>query len=197
MKIDVSGKGIKVGASLQEYVEDRLSKAVTKYFDHAIHGHVVFSHEGEYLYRADIHVNEGTGTRELIKAFATSDDIYAAFDMSLVKIEKQLRRYKTKIKSHHKKKLSEVIGEESFKATKYVISSKSFAEEDEESNDNPLIIAEKPTDIQKLSVSEAVMKMDLASLPALLFINSATGRLNVVYHRADGNISWVDPENFA
>ncbi len=57
----------------------------------------------------------------------------------------------------------------------------------------PLVIAEKSTDIETLTVSEAVMKMDLSDLPALLFVNSAHGRVNVVYRRTDGNISWVDP----
>ena len=63
--------------------------------------------------------------------------------------------------------------------------------------DNPVIVAEKATKILKLSVGQAVMKMDLQDLPALMFFNSAHGRLNVVYRRADGNISWVDPESKA
>ena len=55
-------------------------------------------------------------------------------------------------------------------------------------------ISEKNTEIEELAVDQAIMKMDLANLPALVFINSANQRLNVVYHRKDGNISWIDPE---
>ena len=74
---------------------------------------------------------------------------------------------------------------------KYIISSQHSGEE-EFNVDNPAIVAEKPAKILSLSVGEAVMKMDLENLPALLFENVKTGRVNVVYYRKDGNISWVD-----
>jgi hypothetical protein len=68
------------------------------------------------------------------------------------------------------------------------------AGEHDEDKQAALVIAETPTDIDTLTVSEAVMKMDLQDLPALMFFNSAHGRVNIVYRRDDGNISWVDPE---
>jgi ribosomal subunit interface protein len=201
MQISVSGKQINIGSALQDHVKDRLSKGVTKYFDRALTGNVVFSRQA-HLFCANIMVNEGTGMGVLLKSDAESDDIYSAFDAALLRIEKQLRRYKSKIKSHHKPKIADLAFSSTspVKGTKYVISP--FAHHDtdemvEETLDNPLIIAEKTTAIETLAVSEAVMKMDLAHLPALLFINSKTGRINVVYHRADGNISWVDPESGA
>ena len=55
------------------------------------------------------------------------------------------------------------------------------------------VIAETPTEISLLSVGEAVMRMDLADQPVLMFRNSTTGELNVVYRRSDGNIGWIDP----
>src|SRR6185369_406318 len=98
-------------------------------------------------------------------------------------IEKQLRRYKSRLTNHHKSPSGDPV-----KGKKYVI------KDHDEDTDSPVIIAEKPTDIETLTVSAAVMKMDLAELPALMFFNSASGRINIVYKRADGNISWVDPE---
>lgn len=188
MQIRISGKQIDVGSALQEYAEDRLDKIVTKYFENAIDGDIVFSKE-RHLFKVDIHVNEGTRGGIVIKATGSADDGYAAFDAASDKIERQLRRYKRKIKSH---KGTRSADEVFLNATKYIIE---VNEDDEahEGDDAGTIIAEKTADIDTLTVSEAVMKMDLASLPALLFINSANGRINVVYKRVDGNISWVDP----
>jgi ribosomal subunit interface protein len=196
MQISVSGKNFNIGSSLSDHVKQRLEHEVIKYFDHAIHASVIFTKES-HLYRVDIHVNEGTGTGVIIKSTANADDIYVSFAEALSRVEKQLRRYKKKIKNHHKKKGSEVAFEQEVKeAVKYVLSPFSEEADDAENNHNeePLIIAEKSAKIEILTVSEAVMKMDLQQLPALMFINAKNKRLNVVYHRVDGNISWVDPQ---
>lgn len=192
MQVRISGKNMEVGASLSEYVNDNLIKGVSKYFEKAINGDVVFHKNGNF-YFADILVNEGTGTGIIIKGNSKADDAYLAFNEALEKIEKQLRRYKRRIKNHHKQSIAEIEPAHTklISATKYVISP--IDEEQDEIASEPLIIAEKSTPIEKLSVSDAVMKMDLAGLPALLFINSKTNTINVVYHRADGNISWVEP----
>jgi hypothetical protein len=129
----------------------------------------------------------------VIKSSASSDDVYFAFDAALSKVEKQLRKYKSKLKDHSSKmKVSEISPD----STKYVISPTKIDDEDDETKeidfDNPVIVAEKATKILKLSVGQAVMKMDLEDLPALMFRNVKTDRINVVYYRKDGNISWVD-----
>ena len=186
MQIKVSGKQIDVGSALTTHVEERLLKGVGKYFDKAIKASVVFSKES-HLNCANIVVNEGTGTGTIIKSSGKSTDIYAAFDDAADRIEKQLRRYKRRIKDHQKEKFSP----EMLEGTKYVLENKQ-ADDEKETADNPLIIAEKPSTVEKISVSDAVMRMDLGNLPALTFINEKTGTVSVVYHRHDGNISWVD-----
>ncbi len=190
MQVSVSGKQINVGAALKEYVEEHLDKTVGKYFEKAINAETVFSKERN-LFCTDILVNEGTGTGIVIKSQAKENDIYVSFDTALGRIEKQLRRYKRRIKNHHKKRLVEVEEDviRQLRATKYVIAESEVEESEEET---PLIIAEKPTRIESLSVSEAVMRMNLANLPALMFINKQNGCVNVVYHRKDGNVSWVN-----
>lgn len=194
MQISVSGKQLDVGQSLRTHVERRLSDGVSKYFEKAIDANVVFSKQS-HLFRADVLVNEGTGTGIVIKGNGTANDIYASFDQAADRIEKQLRRYKRKIKNHHKKKFNELTAEELalIEGTKYVLTEK---EEEHKEEDAPLIIAEKAVKIKKLTVSEAVMEMNLQNLPALVFINKGNGGLNVVYHRVDGNISWIDPGEF-
>ncbi|MBN8827157.1 MAG: ribosome-associated translation inhibitor RaiA [Sphingobacteriia bacterium] len=195
MKLNIGGHQITLGESLREYVKERLEKSVHKFFDQAISANVVFERNAKYLFRCTIRVNEGTGNHMLIQADCESDEIYSSFDFCLAKIEKQLRRYKQKIKNHHKKSHADLSDEERklITATKYVLSP--YDDEEHKDDNNPVIIAEKPTHIEELTVAEAVMKMDLAHLPALIFTNKASGKMNIVYYRKDGNISWVEPKN--
>lgn len=184
MQISVAGQHITVGVSLNDYVKDRAEEVVKKYFENAISAHVHFSKQG-FQYTCNIVVNDGV--KHVIKSESISDEIYTSFDVAIAKVEKQLRKYKSRLKDRQGKiKVSEVA----LKAMKYVISP--YQEEEADIENGPLIIAEKPTEIAAISVSEAVMKMDLENLPALMFKNSKTNRINVVYYRKDGNISWVD-----
>jgi ribosomal subunit interface protein len=194
MQIVVSGKQIDIGIALKEYVEAELQAAVTKYFEDAICADVVFSKSKRHLFRVDIMVNDGTGGHghTLIKSDAEETEIYTAFDKACERVEKRLRRYKRKIKDHHKARLEDSLSEV-LQVTKYVLSDVEDVQEPEEAvEDGPLIIAEKATSIEELTVSDAVMRMDLNNLPALMFINKKTGIFNVVYRREDGNISWID-----
>jgi hypothetical protein len=140
------------------------------------------------MFRADISVHPIRGV--LAKGSASADDAYAAFDAAVERIAKQLRRYKTRLNDHHKGRGSE----ESIPAQQYVIAAETEEEELPEQG-QPVIIAELPTEIGTMSVSEAVMRMDLADVSALMFRNRANGGLNVVYRRTDGNIGWIDPQN--
>ncbi|WP_342268121.1 ribosome hibernation-promoting factor, HPF/YfiA family [Candidatus Tisiphia endosymbiont of Empis tessellata] len=192
MQISVSGQHISIGNSLQDYVRNRTIQVSEKYFcDVIISANVHFSKQGFQLV-CDIVVNDGTGRHMILKGNAASDDIYSAFDIALARLEKQLRKYKSKLKNRHDRvKISEVTS----KAVKYTITPNQYEHEDEDNvaaYDNPVIIAEKSVEILTLSVSGAVMKMDLENLPALMFQNSHTNRMNVVYYRRDGNISWID-----
>ncbi len=190
MQINVSGKGVEVGESLRTHMQQQIDEHVHKYIDRVNGIHAVVSREA-HLFRVDITGNLGTHAGLVVRGRGEAGDSYAAFDEALQRVSKQLRRYKRKITNHHK-------GEEmpkSVRGMKYVLPPETG--EQDNSHKPGAIIAEKPTDIETLTVSEAVMKMDLQDLPALLFFNSAHGGINVVYRRADGNISWVDPEENA
>ena len=193
MQVLVSGQHLSIGASLQEYVKDRITSAIKKYFDHAPTATVHFIKQN-YEFLCDIIVNDGTGRHTVIKSNAANNDVYSAFDIALSRIETQLRKYKSKLKDHsNRMKLSEAVPD----AAKYVIepvSSDNHEKSDDIDFDNPVIIAEKAVKILKLSVGQAVMKMDLENLPALMFENAKTNRINVVYYRKDGNISWIDSQ---
>jgi ribosomal subunit interface protein len=190
MIITISGKHMDIGQSLQQYVNDRLNLGIKNYLHDITQSKVVFS-KNHHLYHADIIIHDSH--IGVIKAEAESDDVYAAFDVAIVKIERQLRKYKGRIKKHSKSKTgnSKDIGDEFFSAVKYILNNP--VEEELSEEHEPITIAEHEMKIECLTVSEAIMKMDLANLPALLFINKLNARINLVYHRHDGNISWVDP----
>ena len=187
MDISVKGKILDVGNALRGHAEGGLSSAVDKYFIRATDASVVFTRQGRKL-RADISVHPGPRGL-LVQGRHESDDPYAAFDGALERISKQLRRYKRRLANHHKGQ-----GETAMLALQYVIQPD---HEDEEIAEDaqPVIIAEMPEEIATLTVSEAVMRMDLADLPVTMFRDRTTGRLNVVYHRVDGNIGWIDPSD--
>ena len=183
MQVIVSGKHLDIGDSLRNHIVDSVEHNVVKFFERAIKAHVIVSKQN-YFFKTDIIVNEGTGTGIIIKSNAESEDPYISFDDAMKKLSKQLHKYKTKIKNHHKRKIEPSNFVES---RKYVIA----ADQDEEIGDAPAIIAEKPFKLEKMSVADAVMHMDLMDLPAYMFINNQTGVANIVYYRKDGNISWI------
>lgn len=192
MQLQISGRHVDLGESFQQHVEKRLGEGLSKYLDRVSNVHVVVAKEAHHQFRVDIHGNVGTHAGVVVKSQGQASEIYAAFDDAAAKAEKQLRRYKRRLKDHHRSSASEAARQ----AKKYVLRPEEIdAELDEKGA--PVVIAEKPTVIETLTVSQAVMKMDLANLPALMFFNSGNGRLNVVYRRVDGNISWVDPEGIA
>lgn len=194
MQLQISGRHVELGDSFQQHVEKRLNDGLNKYLDRINNLQVVVSKQAHHQFQVDIHGNTGTHDGTMLKSQGRAAEIYAAFDDAATKAEKQLRRYKRRLKDHHSRDKTPARANGSL-AKKYVL--KPEAENELESGGSPVVVAEKPTTIETLSVSEAVMKMDLADLPALMFYNSGNGRINVIYRRVDGNISWVDPEEAA
>jgi ribosome hibernation promoting factor len=189
MDLSIKGKGLDVGDALRSHAEAHLDSAVAKYFTKAHDGIVTVSREA-HLFRVDISVHPMRGV--LVQGHGFAEDAYAAFDGALERICKQLRRYKRRLTDHHKRRGAEGI--ETTPAQQYIIAQEAV-EEELPADGQPAIIAELQTEIATLSVGEAVMRMDLADTPALMFRNRSNGVLNVVYRRPDGNIGWIDPAN--
>lgn len=188
MRYQISGKQIDIGEALQTHVEEELSVAVKKYAERPTEAVVVFSKSAhEFVCEATVHLS--TGLTAQAKAHQT--EIYAAFDACSAKMEKQLRRYKRRLKDHHKDRVEPV---EIYGAASYILASDGDSESQEPETLQPIIIAEMETDIPLLSVGEAVMQMELVGAPVLIFRNEGKEGLNVVYRRDDGNIGWIDPK---
>ncbi len=199
MDIRVLGSNMEVGESLIKHVRERLEVSVTKYFENAVNADVFFT-KNKNSFKANIVVNEGVSNIS-IRSNAESGEVYSCFENALEKASKQLRRYKSKIKTYRRSQggfKSVDIRDQILEVPKYVIpavSHDSFEEEAQVINENGAlkIIEEKTAKVEELTVDEAIMKMDLWDLPALVFINKENSRVNVVYNRKDGNVSWVDP----
>ncbi len=190
MQIKISGKQIDVGEALRTHVEYNMVAAVGKYFDRPVDAHVVFSRNG-HGFKCDSSVHLPTGLTA--QAHAVNGEIYAAFDQATDRIEKQLRRYKRRLKHHHQ---SRQVPIEMIEAQSYVLRSHDEETDAEEADGmQPVIIAEMTTVIKSLTVGEAVMQMELAHASFLMFKNDANGRINIVFQRDDGNVGWIDPAN--
>ncbi len=191
MRIQVSGKQIDIGEALRSHVEDRLNEAVGKYFDRPVEAVVTFWRD-RHEFCADSSVHLPTGLT--VQAKAKADEIYASFEGSVERMEKQLRRYKRRLKDHHKDRTSPI---EAIGASSYILAGGDDDEADgvEPASLQPVIVAEMETRVPSLSVGEAVMQMELAGAPLLVFRNESHGGVNVVYRRDDGNIGWIDPRN--
>ena len=187
MRYQISGKQIDIGAALQTQVETQMGAMLEKYAGRPTDIHVVFSKVAhEFICEATIHLS--TGITASAKAGAT--EVYAALDSCIEKLDKQLRRYKRRLKDHHRERTSPVELET---ASAYVLASEQHNDEGEPESLQPIIIAEMETRIPSLSVGEAVMQMELAGSPVLVFRKEGSNGVNVVYRREDGNIGWIDP----
>ena len=190
MDIRVSGHQIDTGEALRGQVDTRLHGIAEKYFARAISAQVTFG-KGPYdhSFTCDIvaHVPQGV----VLKGRGGAADAHIAFDQAADRIEKQLRRYKRRLKDRHAQSSHAEAMAGAVDAAYTVFAAPA---EEEEPADHPPVVAETRVDVPNATVSDAVMLLDLRDTNALLFRNSATGSFNMVYRRGDGTIGWVEPQ---
>jgi ribosomal subunit interface protein len=185
MQLTITGKQLDVGDALRSHVESALRAVFGKYFGNPIEANVVLSRDA-HLYRVQISGHIGRGI--LLQSQAEADAPYAAFDAAADHIAKRLRRYKRRLRDHHRAVV------DSMPAQQYILAPEpAESEETDRVDGKPVVIAEMSAEIPTLSVSEAVMRLDLAEGVAMLFRNRAHGELNMIYRRPDGHVGWVDP----
>ena len=190
MQLSIQGKQVDIGDALRTHIEDTLPIAIGKYFDNTTDASVTISKQGSrFVVDVQVHVSK----RVMVHGTGMGGDAYGAVDEAVEHATKRLRRYKRRLKDH-KHKLSTA---EALPALQYVLQAEPEAVEEHEEKDEPIIVAEMPTEVETMTVGEATMRMDLANHPAFLFRNSKSGRINMVYVRPDGNFGWVDPESGA
>ncbi|MDT8857698.1 ribosome-associated translation inhibitor RaiA [Paracoccaceae bacterium Fryx2] len=189
MRYQISGRQIDIGEALQTHVKAELGEVVEKYAQRPTEAIVVFSRvTHEFHCEAVIHLS--TGLTAQAKGHAT--EIYAAFESCREKMDKQLRRYKRRLKDHHRDRIAPV---EFDGGSSYILAASEESEDVEPEGLQPMIIAEMETKVPSITVGEAVMQLELAGHKMLVFRNEGHGGVNVVYRRDDGNIGWIDPRN--
>jgi ribosomal subunit interface protein len=187
MPFRVSGKNIDIGDALRQRVSERIAEALGKYFDGGYSGHATVEKDG-FGFRTEcaIHLDSGI----TLQAEANAADAYASADQAAMRIEKRLRRYKRRLKDRPSGRPE---GGQDVAASSYVIEAPQDDAGDETVDFNPVIIAESTTALRRLSVSEAVIELDLTGTAVMVFRHAGHGRVNIVYRRPDGHIGWIDP----
>ena len=196
MTLRISGKSISVGEALRGRVSERTDEVLRKYVDGNYSGHITLSKDG-FGFRTDcaLHLDSGV----TLEAESNAADAYASADQALLQIEKRLRRYKSRLKDRSARKshaaATTIAGMEAqaLDAPSYVIEAPAEGDEEVTTGYSPVIIAEATTSLKRLSVSEAVMELDLTGAACLVFQHGSSGRVNIIYRRPDGNVGWVDP----
>ena len=192
MEITVSGKQVELSEALRTRVAEQLDGIAGKYFDHALEANVTFGRARSF-FTCDINMHAGRGL--LLRGEGEAADAHGAFDDAAEHIAKRLRRYRRRVNEHARDTAQR---ERPQAARQYILRQEEEPDGASRTADGrsvtyATVVAEVPAEIALLSVGDAVMRMDLADQPVLMFRNSATGELNVVYRRSDGHIGWIDP----
>jgi len=183
----VSGKNFSIGTAMREHVLARIEAAAQRYFGGALNGHVIIDHEGSG-YRADctLHLSSGVS----LHAEGRGQEAYASFDQAADRLERRLSRHKQRVRQNH---AGAAAPAEPRETVRDVILEAPDHEEVDEGAFNPVIVAEQTLGLRQMPVSEAVMELDFTGAPVFVFQHAASGRTNILYRRADGNIGWLDP----
>jgi len=189
MRYQISGRSLDIGEALQIHVKAELGEVVEKYAQRPTDTVVTFSKVAhEFVCETIIHLSTGLTAQ----ARGHAHEIYAAFESCREKMDKQLRRYKRRLRSHHRDRPEPV---EYGGGQSYILASSEEIEDADTDTLTPVVIAEMETKIPSITVGEAVMQLELAGDRMLVFRNEGHGGVNVVYRRDDGNIGWIDPRN--
>lgn len=194
MQVQVTGKHVDVGEALRTRVSDELSTSIEKYFDRGGGADVVVSREGN-SFKVDCAVTLASGQQ--LTTHGVGGDAHMAFDAALLKMTKRIRRYKHRLKDHH----TQALAKQAESAAYFVLQAPDMDDGDEDFDEaspqtfpEPMVIAETEKAVRTMTVSGAVMELDLTEAQTIVFRNAAHGGISVVYRRPDGNIGWIDPE---
>jgi len=194
MQVQVTGKHVDVGEALRSRVSDEISNSIGKYFDRGGGADVVVSREGQ-SFKVDCAVTLASGQQ--LTTQGLGGDAHLAFDAALARMDKRIRRYKRRLKDHHQA----AQAKQAETAAYFVLQPLADDDEEDEAEESgggafpePMVIAETERPIERMTVSMAVLELDLTESQTIVFRNAAHGGLSVVYRRPDGNIGWIDPE---
>ncbi|QNL20088.1 ribosome-associated translation inhibitor RaiA [Hyphobacterium sp. CCMP332] len=193
MQIQIVSKGIDVSGALQEEISGRVEEGVSKYFNRPSEAYVAVSREGSgFRVTVSLHLPSGV----MLQAQGDDGDAYKAADKAADHLEKRLRRYKRKLKNHHNENKPELPAETT-PITVFQGQPDTDYDDDDDSDfhgTEPVIVAETPGEMRAMTASMAVLELEAAGAPFLIFRNIAHNGVNIVYRRPDGHVGWIDPD---
>ncbi|WP_292898768.1 MULTISPECIES: ribosome hibernation-promoting factor, HPF/YfiA family [Nitratireductor] len=189
MSLRISGKHMDIGEAFRSRIEERIGEAVDKYFDGGFAGRVTVEKSGS-RFAADCMIHLDTGM--VLQGTGQAQEPQSAFDAAAERIEKRLRRYKRRLKSHNNGQTVDPMD------IAYRVMAPVAEDEEEVPEDYaPTVVAESKMALQTMSVASAVIELDTKDNPVFVFRNAGNNEVNIVYRRADGNIGWIDPSAVA
>jgi len=192
MPFRVSGRNIELGEALRERISGRVLESLGKYFDGGFSGHVTVGKEAfGFQTECVVHLDSGV----MLCTDSMAADAYLSVDQAAEKLERRLRRYHRRLKDKHTidRGNGRSPDHADIDAPSYVIAAPGQEDDEADIAFNPVIIAESTTALRRLSVSEAVLELDMTGAPVMVFRHASHGRVNLVYRRGDGNVGWIDP----
>ena len=185
MQLNITFRHLDPIDSLKNYAREKVER-VNKYLDKATEATVVLSLE-RHLHHADISIHSGSF---LLRGKERSEDMYASIDLAMDKIERQLKRYKEKLKSHHGRE--RVHHRQDLLKVRHQVFEAQGAEELPAADAAPKVVKTNEFLTRPMAIEEAIMQMDLMNNDFYVFTNSTTMEMNVVYHRKDGTIGLIE-----
>jgi ribosomal subunit interface protein len=184
MSVLISGKHMEVGESLTAFTEKAVRELIVRYMGHVLQTNVTFGKD-HHRFAVDIQVH--ISHHFVVNCHGEDEDPYKAVTSALEKLETRIKKYRDRLKSKNRSAEKNVFEN----ASKYLIET---SHEDNHDTDVPLTIAEIDTPVERLTVSEAVMRLEITNYPVLVFKNASNDRTNIVYKRPDNHIGWIDPK---
>ena len=197
MQLSITFRHMDASDFLKSYAREKVER-VNRYLDRAGEAHVTLSLE-RHLHNADIVIHSGSW---VLRGKEKSEDMYASIDLAMDKIERQLRRYKDKLKNHHDKRFEHhqdgVVQQHKIRHNVIEVLTPNHEEAQTEAPATPAepvvprVIRSNEFLARAMSIEEAVMQMDLMNNDFLVFTNAETREMNVVYRRKDGHYGLLE-----
>ena len=186
--VRVSGRHMEIGDAFRERIEDRVAELVAKHYDPSRNWSATVTVEKSSK-RFTAEINVRLDHADTLHAEGQAHDPHAAFDEAAERAEKRLRRHKRRLKEHRGRGGP---GPEAIEMAYRVLTAPAEDDEDVADDFAPTVVAESVKSVRTMSVSSAVLALDMGDAPVLVFRNAKDDHVNVVYRRADGHVGWVD-----
>ncbi|ABD45273.1 ribosomal subunit interface protein [Ehrlichia chaffeensis str. Heartland] len=194
MNILITARGFDITDNIKDYIEEAIKKHTTKFFidDSTVNIKMILSKDGN-LFNSTIGISDVKS--EFIRISKTSDTAYNAIDDAVSHLCGKLQKHKGERINKYRHNKNSVKAQ--MRCFGYVLDSNEIEKYDVNNISDSGLIIEEDVFVKTMTIGDAIMEMELLSLPAFLFINAKSNRINMIYAKSDGNIMWVDPLNIS